>query len=514
MPSRKIPNTSQVFSTINRLLIRFESDTLNARRFRHVMVGIAFLLLSVGIGTTAQFSGLLTFTPDSWSVYELANTVFSGDFYVFHTARSYFSPVHSAAFPLGYPVLVAIAAEIFSPSPTLAVKLNVVLALLSWLGLLRLGSLLRVSPLAAFLMATMLVLSSPYLDEVFAGRSMPAALFCFLLGGWGVLRGWSGRQWPLLFGGMALGGSILIRFDFLADVMLLLLATFLLTKRPYHRLWPLMLGTLIGVAPWVGYSLTYFGNIWVSDNAWVAVSALPANVLDYPASALIGARQAPFLWLGRVLSNIVPLLEKLKMAASSFPVLNLWPLSLFAYWTLPASLRWPAILLPLFASLAIIPYLLTGYLDIRYFTLLLLIMSGLIIYFIEHTRLFPRFRIGYALLQLCILVFCLQSDVTGIRDRFDAGFQNILRPDLTEHLINALERCQAGTPGVTSLFSESAIGFGFRYGAVTEQRSAIMPSNFNRLSVAGQHTFFRQLGPYRLINSLAVLTKCPSVIQP
>ncbi|MGF1643287.1 MAG: hypothetical protein ACFCUJ_06545, partial [Thiotrichales bacterium] len=81
---------------------------LSSRSVFYGLRVVVALTLLIALSVTGIKVGLTQYSPDSWSYYELSKTIFSGELYRFNTFRSYFSETYSAAFPLGYPVLIAL----------------------------------------------------------------------------------------------------------------------------------------------------------------------------------------------------------------------------------------------------------------------------------------------------------------------------------------------------------------------------------------------------------------------
>ena len=88
-----------------------------------IILGTVFTILAIIFGTSM-------FSPDSWSYYELSKTIFTNNFYEFNTYRSYFSDLKSAAFPFGYPIVLA-TINLISENPINAVFINILFTILA-----------------------------------------------------------------------------------------------------------------------------------------------------------------------------------------------------------------------------------------------------------------------------------------------------------------------------------------------------------------------------------------------
>jgi hypothetical protein len=449
------------------------------------------LLILVFYGLTGYLLDITRFSPDSWSYYELAGTVFEGEFYSFNTWRSYFTETHSASFPLAYPVAVAVVQQIVGSSPLAAVWLNIAIAALTWVIGIRVAIRLGVSAFAALVLNTALVLSTPYLSEVFAGRSIPLAIL------W-VLRAFSAYQRgsPLLGGGL-LGLAAVTRFDLLPVSLLFIAGVALFDKGARRDLGWWITGLLIGVSPWIAYSWIHFGRLWASDNSWVALSALPAYVLDFPARSSITAFDAPGLWLERVFSNGPHLVWGVGGAVIRFPPLV--ALLVLAIWAVRdverARISRVALALLLMAP-SIAPHALTGYFDVRYFSLLMVASSlALVLLFIPSAR-----PLMHALLAVALGV----SIAMGGRYLVEASWKSygLIQEgnfDPMAEDLSSLYKCHLMQPERTLVFVGGTVS-ALRYGATTGMKAASKPSNYFRMTEAERKKYFEYMEPFLVID--------------
>jgi hypothetical protein len=471
---------------------------------RRIAALVSLCALSAALIATARSNGLAMYSPDSWAYFELAKTVFSGEFYEFSTYRSYISDVYSASFPLGYPVLLAVGQQLFGAEPLIAVWLNVAIATATWLLVMRLASQMAISPLAGFVLAWSLVLWGPYLDEVFSGRSIPAALFMFLL----ACSAWFSRR--LFVCGLLLGYSALIRFDYLVFALLFQIAVFWFALKIHGRsLCRLVLGFLLGLAPWMVYSLTHFGKFWVSDNSWVALSATPAFVLDFPAVAAVTAFDDPIAWIARLVSNIAPLVGSITSAAQSFPILLVVGVAfVVVFRDMERSARQRSLIQVSILFLSVLPYLLTGYFNDRYFALLLLSTAGVFLYSVE---LAPPRRDRTLLFHGAVLAawaLCLVNGGRYLTEKSSWGLPDGVAAERFSRQIGILDRCHAATPQVTYIFTGSARRLAPQYGALTGRRAAYSPSNFARMTTAEKSAYFDRMKPFILIDRMPEQGAC------
>lgn len=464
-------------------------------------------LIALGFGVTGWLMGIGIFSPDSWAYHELARTVFSDRFFAFNTTRTYFTETYSSSFPLGYPVLVAVANWVFGSGPMAAVWLNISIVVVTWVLIVLLAQPAGVSRFAALVLASSLVLWPPYLDEVFSGRAIPAAVLCF------VLAFWAYRSQQVILSGVLLGASALVRFDFLLVALLFLLAVAALDEERRTRVWLISVGLLLGLLPWVAYSYIHFGKFWVSDNSWIALSADSGFVRDYPARAASTIFDDPEAWSSRVIANMVPLGKALWDALWTFPAVL--PLAVMAIVFLPsieASERRYWVTLMVLSLGSVVPYVLTGYFDRRYFALLLLCWSAFAARAILASALGkPRQALIHGVL-LATLSLSLGSGGIYLAKAswysYSEWIEGVSDPDGVR--MQPLLPCHTRHPGLTYIFGGKVTYLASRYGATTGMRAAAIPSNLERMSPAQKRDYFSSMEPYRLLNDFNDFSGCPS----
>lgn len=463
--------------------------------FRRKVISYVFIFLAVILTITGFMSGLSKFSPDSWAYYELSKTIFHADFYQFNTYRSYYTEFQSASFPFGYPILLAVGQLFLGQTPFTAVIINLLVALSTWLLFIRLMEKIRLSALAGLAIASSLILFSPYLAEVFSGRSIPVAILLFTIG---ITAFLSNR---FIICGIFLGISTLIRFDHLAYALIfqLLVLSFYYKELKVSSL--IGFGFFIGIAPWVVYSQLYFDKFWVSDNSWVALSALPAYVVDYPASAVVSAFENPGLWLERITGNIIPLLTSIAKSAVNFPLLPILVfISVLFFLDLKKNKSYMLIALSVFSlSVSFAPFLFTGYFDSRYFALAFVVLSSLLVFCVETT---PITQVRHQLYQYSLTLAVLLATLFGgsyIAKVGEVWIKAYGKPDSTVKMLNQLENCHFSQPDLTFIFVGNS-RLAARYGATTGNHAAFLPSNFTRMSEVDKEIYFEQMKPFLLID--------------
>ena len=487
-------------------LLRFDArlEMYSGPSSARAILALGFLLILVFYGLTGYLLDVSRFSPDSWSYYELAGTVFEGEFYSFNTWRSYFTETHSASFPLGYPVAVALVQQIVGSSPLAAVWLNIFLAALTWVIGILVAMRLGVPAFAALVLSTALVLWPPYLEEVFAGRSIPLAVIWTML----ALAAHQGnRPW---LGGVLLGMAVLTRFDYLVIALLFIAGMALLDNENRRQLGWWLFGLLLGMLPWVTYSWLHFERFWISDNSWVALSAASAYVTDFPARASVTIFDSPDIWLARVFGNVRPLYWSLKEAVLSFsPLIALLPVTVWAVLRAQRAqlIRFGLALLIIGASLT--PYLLTGYFSQRYFATFLMACSlALALLCITPARPLMNGFLAFALISSLITGGLYLARASwwsyskiqeGIFDQ-DAAF------------LRALHECHLKLPERTLIFPAPHT-LAARYGATTGMKTAFLPNNWERMSAMKKKAYFAYLEPFLIIDDSFQPSECLSYDQ-
>ena len=458
------------------------------------VIPLIFIFLVIFLTTAGFISGISKFSPDSWSYYELSKNIFENNFYNFNTYRSYYSEKNSTSFPFGYPFIIAIAQYIFGHHPFTSVVVNMILALSSWALCTRLLDQLKFSRLSSIAIATSLILSPAYLDEIFAGRSIPAAILLCIL----CYSAFISHRFILC--GILLGLSALIRFDHLAYGLIFQLLIYILDHRNVTRSLSIGLGFIIGILPWALYSQLYFDKFWVSDNSWVALSALPAHVVDYPAAATSTAFEYPALWAKKIISNLSPLFISVAKSSINFPLLPiLIGLCVLLSLHIRKSGKIKMLILCSFALVASLsPFLLTGYFASRYFSLFFFIFSSLLVFSIEATPLDQVKLRNYRYLLIFSICFSTLLGSVFMVKIGEAWLKGHERLDKEMDIILDLERCHLHHPDATFIFGKSA-RFAAQYGAITGNRTAFLPSNFSQMSDADKSNFFERMKPYLLI---------------
>ncbi|MEL6540482.1 MAG: glycosyltransferase family 2 protein [Pseudomonadota bacterium] len=324
------------------------------------------------------------YSPDSWAFYELSQTVF-GDFYRITHMRSFASDVpYSAAFPPLWPTLIAVADAALGTGA----RTGLYLAFASFIGFALLSELIgRHATGAAWfgLAVALALLIGPKMVsiELAAGRTIPLQLALFALVVLGLLKGKAMTLLGAVGVGFVVGLAALNRFDALPLPVLIAGLVLALTRRPGHALATLVT-SLVTLSPWIAYSLSAFGTVFATDNSGVATSLDPqAYVTDWWPAAQPSLADDPAAWLVKVFSALPRFiwiaggiaLSPLGLAFTT----ALATLAGLAYLCAKAprseaasspyrSVMKIAILFAGVTALLLVPQILTGYIEYRYFS--------------------------------------------------------------------------------------------------------------------------------------------------
>ena len=438
------------------------------------------------------------YSPDSWSLYELSQTVFA-DFYRFTHWRSYAGAVpFSASFPPLTPVLIALTDAVLGTGA----RSGMYLAFGCFAGFAlvseRIGRAVTGAPWLG-LGAALLMLLGPkmLLIEMSAGRTIPLQLLLYAL----VLLGLLGRDRMSAAKaagiGLVAGLAVLNRFDALPLPLIVAAMIGWQTRSP-ARVVAALAASAAAVSPWAVYSWTTFGTLFATDNAGIATALdSRAFVTDWWPTPQPELADDPLAWMTKVAGN------GLDLALTGAALLaSLMGLSIVAYLAVPAGLaalvggrpRGNAVLrvLAVFAaamSLMLSAQVLTGYLEYRYFTVSLwaAILTAACGGIAQGRTLAQRMvfaKAAFVIAALAVGHFAVstlaQADNSATRwAGFDAPAD-----------VAALQTCVKGTPAARILVLGDDT-FAARAGATGGLSTMMAPRNMaeGRLDAAGSRAF-------------------------
>lgn len=452
-------------------------------------------------GFALAMRGHLAFTPDSWTYYELARSM-PGDFYRLHLTRQFqFVSPYGASFPPLWPMLIALADGLTGAGPVVAYWLAALsaglFAVLSEAGGRRCFATRWVG-----LAAAVLILShAGLIDEITGGRSIPLQLCLYAALLWVLAAPDGARRWGLA--GLLSGLAVMNRFDALPLAVVLAGAVAVLARRRWLAAGAVYIGALLIVlTPWIAYSRLRFGRWFASDNGGVAFSPdRQAYVTDWWPAPQPTAFDAPVDWLLKVAGNALRLVPEM-VVSPGLATLMVW---LVAALVIRAVYRWArvegtgkaapgrgALIACGLALFALLPgYMLTGYLDGRYFTPQLW-LAALVAMGRAAQRLggpARRDRFGAMVAATCLTAAALVLTARALWPPPPALPQFPHDPRDT-----TLARCLAASPAPPVILAADAAQ-GARWSALYRWDVVLVPRNFVRLGDAERRTF---LARYRI----------------
>ena len=454
-------------------------------------VAVLFALLAVLL---AKVVAAPPYSPDSWALWELAQTVF-GDFYRFAHWRSYASDLpYSASFPPLTPVLIAGADALLGTGP----RTGLYLAFAAFAGFALVSEAIarRVTGAAWLgIGAALVLLTGPnmLLTEMQAGRTIPLQLLLYALVLRGLLQGRAITLVQAALIGLVAGMAVLNRFDALLLPLPVALAVGWLTRSPAKALAALA-AALVAVSPWVAYSLTHFGTLFATDNAGIATALDPrAYVTDWWPTPQPTFANDPATWAGKVAANVgrvayvaaALMLSPLGLAAAAFlafPAMLAW---LCRAERRPAAHRGALAGFAVLIALMCAPQLMTGYADPRYLTALawaLLLAAGCrgiaSSGALAQRRVFARGAGAAAVLAVAVLALAGPRPATV--ERFDHPAD-----------VAALQACLDGEEAASRVLVLGDDNFAARAGALGQIAAMMAPRNMaeGRLDAAGARAF-------------------------
>jgi len=265
----------------------------------------AFIVFSVG-----------TFTPDSYSYYDIACTTFK-DYGNTGIIRQYVvDSEYNCSFPYLFPFFIWLVDRLTGLGIYSGILVDFYLLLFSIVLINMIGKRLTSSYVSGAI-ASFILLTSPYmLDETCTARSIPMAFFfvltAFFLFVLYFKDGNGKARFPLLIGA-SLGLAMCTRFDDISAVAYCAAVFLLLPGKRIRNFLLYVLGGGLAALPWMIYSLIRFGKVWATDNGGTLflVEPAPPTRIILEGSNAPTLYTAPSLWFaslfkkaGSILSNV------------------------------------------------------------------------------------------------------------------------------------------------------------------------------------------------------------------
>lgn len=354
---------------------------------------LAMVALALAI-VVARFWAAPPYSPDSWAYFELSRSLWSDGYVLGHLrVFAHFAPdAPSASFPPLWPLAWSAVSAITG----LGARSGLLLAAVAAFAFIAVseatGRAITGTRWIGTAAALFVLLTPGFFDETVGARAIPAQLAIVSAALYFALRrpDWRPRDGAVL--GALAGTLVMLRFDML-PFAIVLGAGSLVLSRSWKVVAAFLAACLVVLAPWLIVS-RYFHGVWfASDSLGVALSVDPARfVTDWypPGQAPPTAFDQPAAFVEKVGVNTVRLFERMArslgrygsriiLAAAGFLVLAaaLRPRPLLAALKAPFTDPRTGALLSVLAvftaaALAMLPaYLLSGYFDGRYFSLLI-----------------------------------------------------------------------------------------------------------------------------------------------
>ena len=474
------------------------SSRLTEAQVMRVLRVTCVVMLPLLVFGTASF-----FSPDAWTAYEMSNTVF-GDFYRETTAREYSTGgFYSSAFPPVWPVIMALfkplTGNIYGSFIAAFVAFALFAIAAEWFARRAFGRR------GIGLLSAVLLSSFPaFLREVASGRDRPLLLFEFAIAG-GLLVRLENATWKrsALIGFVA-GAMVMTRFDALPSALVILMGAVALGVRRSNIL---VLGAFfaLAISPWVIYSRTHFNANFASSNKWTAISVERGDVYDYYVTPPRTLHDAPKEWVRKVVNNVRPILEALGTAiwrSIFLPVL----LVLAAFVALrsrvrgeppdrtPAAVDWRALIVIVLAAAGpYAGYLVTGYHDLRYFTITIWVLELFALaYLAQGGERF--FRAALVTLALACVAWTVIRPFTYTNAKTPLqSYRSQLDRSPVDTLVNCLRRA-GGDPAKSPVMfqiSRTLLPTPWTFGALSGWRTLPAPSNWTWLDRSARESFIR-----------------------
>lgn len=494
-----------------------------------IVLWIPFLVL---IWRAVKFSwGLPPFPADSWSYYELSRS-FPADPMHLHVFRSYITTEpYSASFPPLWPLSIAIVDGLTRADYRSGQLAGVVFYVIAAAFLDRAGyrwfSIRGLGP-AAFLV---LFIFTPSLQEMVSAA--PIALTVMLIT---ALLMVMSNPWPLSnrqcgWLGVAGGMLMLTRFDTAAFVVSLPLLLGWLGALRRAGLVRAYSALLLSVSPWIVYSLARFGTPFASDNSRVAMAVPKTFVLDYWPDGVPTATSDLGGWFSRVrelAGQFWHLTWRVIDEAQTPGILVLAAAIVVMYSLARAKLSTsgrgqllgPVVAAQLrtigahravrtMAAVTLLQYVAlgaalstSGYLQPRYFVVTVLLVDLTLIAVVLAAPAKPPLGTAVACVGLLWLgylrFYSMERSVPLIE-----GYPFTPAISLPFDDVYALATCVTDQDRV--FFARDA-GEGYMFGAITEGKGAMEPSNWSRLSDEQRERFFRDYAITRVFVSPAAFS--------
>ncbi len=472
------------------------------------------LSLEFAIGFTLLWAGNIS--PDGYSYYEISQTIGS-DFGHTSTVRQYVKDTDlNISFPYLFPFFIHVVDEATKLGVYSGILLDVYLTLLCAAMLCVVSRSLSGKVWSGVLTSCVLLLCTPYLGEVFSGRSIPLSLLLTLVALFFAVNMYVSKSKRTAAGFLLLGifaGAVSVtRFDGIALTAfcaLIVIAFGIGLKGKMRALGWYCLGAFIIMLPWIIYSMVNFHTLWISDNSGTAFFVKTGN----PAMIRFGGEDSitiftdPSLWFVALGEKAVTVLNSL--ASCSLPANIL--IGACVIYLLLSRIKGSFILrneqkrviaaVLFFYALKTVAYVLVGYSDLRYHAetvvVISLVLSSTVLSrdLVRVESVFMIFiSFVFAITSFCSLYECVKTEAA-----FAPRNPPLKRVAVTPAWVTELEE-RMRLAGVDQNDRVLMLSPGqFQFGGLTGQR-IIFAYPFGLNEAVVQHLFTTEDADYILID--------------
>lgn len=418
--------------------------TLNFTNESIIVILLSFFSVLMIIGIFGFYIEDPPFSPDSWSYLELSKSI-NGDFYKINTYRQFQYPEsYGVSFPPLFPVIIYFINFVFDIGIYAGYMFNFFIVLVTLYLFIKISEQLFLNKIIGIILFILLLLNPNYINEVVAARAIPLSLALFFFMFFITTKYYTKRKNNIglvIILGFISGLMVLNRFDFLLPAITLgLMTIFMGEKKNANHFFLFIALFFITISPYMIYSYTHFDKIFVSDNSRTVLLAFDNFVTDYfnDEESLPTLFNSPLLWIKEVfLRSIVPLvmfivemIDRIGLLLIMFLIILIRSRDIKKDYLekdtdekIQKFLLFIPSLITLIASIS-----LTGYFDLRYFSLPIIFIAWLISYLmINHLKSMktmskPHYFKGKKIvIAIFLLVLILNSNVK----EFTIGIQKI-----------------------------------------------------------------------------------------
>lgn len=466
-----------------------------------VFIG-SYFLLALGLLVIS------TFSFDTWSVYELAQTP-GQRFFEANTSRAYYisDSLYSTAFAPLWPVVIAL----FTPI-TENVYGSYIASFVCYAGFAiaaeELGRRAFNRRGLGLLSALLLLRYAGVRSDLGAGRSIPMFLMELACVGCLLFRMERASPRRVFAIGLLAGMMAMTRFDAIPSALVVLLGVIVLGVRD-RRLLLVFLGFFLAISPWILYSWVHFHRVFAMDSGGAALSVDPNTFkLDFTVEKQQTLLDAPGAFLGKILHNFPQLVGAVSYAfvASIFGPIILFVtiVAIYRFESRRPPRRWDQrhrglLLMALVGIAPLSGYLLTGYTEQRYFSATIWIAQFLGLGYVSRTLW------RYPVVAFWLVIIGGLASVAVLRRSIKSDPIANIRQELDRRDIDALTRClekAGGELGDPVLFREASPVNPVKFGALTRWRTLTLPSNWLKLDRASQNAFLKTYGAQFVVGNV------------